>query len=77
MWIPERDMKKIKDQNARELLGWVVRGGFSLRTGRQEGLGIVRMNSLISLVRNNTKQVLVKQQDSVQYRMAFFHIIND
>ena len=77
LWIPNKNQKKIKDQNARELLGWAVRGGYSLRTGREEGLGIIQLNSLIHLVKNNTNKILVKQQDSLQYRMAFFYIINE
>ena len=77
LWIPDKNMEKIKDQNARELVGWTVRGGYSLRAGRQEGLGIIKWNSLLHLVRNNTKQVLVKQQDGLQYRMAYFYIINN
>ena len=76
LWIPNKNLKKIKDQNARELLGWTVRGGYCLRTGREEGLGIMKLTSLLHLVKNNTKQVLVRQQDSLQYRMAHFYIIN-
>ena len=77
LWIPTKNLKKIKDQNARELLGWTVRGGYCLRTGREEGLGIMKLTSLLHLVKNNTKQVLVRQQDNLQYRMAYFHIIDN
>ena len=77
LWIPTENLKKNKDQTARELLGWTVRGGYCLRTGREEGLGIIKWDSLIQLVKNNTKQILVRQQDSLQYRLAYFNIINE
>ena len=75
LWIPDKKTGKIEGHNSRELVGWVVRGGYSLRAGGEVGLGIVRLDSLISLREENVKQVLVRQQNSNQYRMANFHLI--
>ena len=73
--ISNKKTCNIVGHNARDLIGWVVRGGYGLRSGGEIGLGIIKLNSLISLQKNDMKKVLVKQPDSFQFRMAEFQII--
>lgn len=75
LWVPSNNKGNIESHNARDLAGWVVRGGYSLRTGGEVGLGILKLDTVLGLLRSNMNKVLVKQQDSFQYRMADFQII--
>lgn len=79
LWL--RQSAEIKESCSKTVMGWVVRGGFSYRVGKNVGLGFVptlaysEFLSAEEVSLEKKRVVLVRETNSAQYRKAKISII--
>lgn len=72
LWLPEAT--NIRHSCDREVIGFVVKGGFSLSIGKSTGTGYITSDCLAALIEFKNK-VLVRNTNSRMYKVANLSVI--
>ena len=80
LWLPGNLSRGLKNECSRSLIGFIVEGGYSYRSGKAVGLGFVPAVALEEFIETtNTlgcrRIVLTRQPDMVRYRSAMMTVV--
>ena len=80
LWLPGNLSQNLKNECSRTLIGFIVEGGYSYRSGVAVGLGFVPAVALEEFIEATIHlgcrgKVLTRQPDMVRYRSAMMTVV--